>query len=294
MQAATSGSPLWQMVFLSFASVLILFEIVRGWRLGLARQVMRVLAVVTAYGCAIFGGKFMLGMLRPFVKAPDIIISVLAGAILALIVYGAITTIGAILFKRTNQQPAGPVRFLYGICGAVTGIFFGLFTVWLIVIGIRSLGALAQANLQSQAHSKSSPATTTKQVAPQPASPPVVETIAKLKESIELGPVGEIVRQTDVVPNSTYETLGRVGNVFSNPQSAQRFLTYPGAEKLTENPKIIALRDDPEILRMIQNGQFLDLLQDSRIIDAANDPALIRQLKGFDLKRALEYSQQKQ
>ena len=120
-----------------------------------------------------------------------------------------------------------------------------------------------------------------------------METIAKLKQSIELGPVGELVRQTDVVPTSTYETLGKVGNVVSNPQSAERFLNYPGAKELTENPKIVALREDPEIVRMIQEGRLLDLLQNSRIIDAVNDPALANQLKSFQFQRALDYATKK-
>jgi len=38
---AVAGSPLWQAIFISFAIVFILFEIVRGWRLGLIRQVVR-------------------------------------------------------------------------------------------------------------------------------------------------------------------------------------------------------------------------------------------------------------
>jgi uncharacterized membrane protein required for colicin V production len=291
---SVSGSPFWQIVFLSFACVLILFEVVRGWRLGLMRQMMRIVAIVAAYLCAIFGGKYLLPIVRPFVRVPDIVISALAGAILALLAYSVITTVGAILFKRTGQQPAGAVRLLYGVCGAITGVFFGLFTIWLIVIGIRSLGAVAEANVQAQTVRNSTTAQTTRRIFPQPASPPMVETIAKLKRSIELGPVGELVRQTDVVPSSTYETLGKVGNVVSNPQSAERFLNYPGAKELTENPKIIALRDDPEIVRMIQEGRLLDLLQNSRIIDAVNDPALANQLKTFQFQRALDYATKRQ
>lgn len=290
----TSGSPFWQTMFLSFACVLILFEVVRGWRLGLMRQAMRILAIVAAYLCAIFGGKYFLPIGRPFVKVPDIVISAVAGAILALLAYSVVTTIGAILFKRTGQQPAGPVRLLYGVSGAITGVFFGLFTVWLIVMGIRSLGAVAEANVQAQAARKSATSQTTRQPSAQPASPPLVETIAKLKQSIELGPVGELVRQTDVVPTSTYETLGKVGNVVSNPQSAERFLNYPGAKELTENPKIVALREDPEIVRMIQEGRLLDLLQNSRIIDAVNDPTLANQLKSFQFQRALDYATKRQ
>lgn len=286
----TSGSPLWQAVFLSFACVLILFEVVRGWRLGLMRQLVRAVAIAAAYLCAVFGGKLLAPALRPFLKMPDIVISIGAGAVLALIVYFVVTTVGAILFKRTGQQSPGAVRYLYGICGAVAGIFFGLFTVWLVVIGIRSLGAVAEASVQARAANRAPLSRTTRSFSPRPAEPPIVETIAKLKHSIELGPIGEVVRGADVVPTSTYETLGKVGNVFSNPQSAERFLSFPGAKELTENPKIVALRDDPEIIRMIQDGRLADLLQDSRIIEAVNDPALANQLKTFQFQRALDYA----
>ena len=152
---AVSGSPLWQTIFLSFAFVLILFEMVRGWRLGVMRQFMRAAAIVAAYFAAIFRRPILLPMLRPFVKLPDIVLSLVAGAILAFIFYFIISTIGAILFKRTWQQSVGAVRLLYGISGAVAGIFFGLFTVWLVVIAIRSLGAVADAQVKVQAAGQS-------------------------------------------------------------------------------------------------------------------------------------------
>ena len=289
----TSGSPLWQTIFLSFACVLILFEIVRGWRLGLMRQMVRALAIVAAYLSAIFGGRILLPVLRPFLKVPDIVISMVAGAILAFVVYFAISTIGSILFKRTGQQSAGTVRLLYGISGAVAGIFFGLFTVWLVVIAIRSLGAVADAQIKVQTATKNNSGS---QIAhrfansPHPNEPPLLDSLAKLKNSIELGPLGEVVKRADVVPDSTYATLGKVGEVVSSPQNAERFLSYPGAKELTENPKIIALRDDPEIMRMIQEGRILDLLQNPRILDAMNDQNLVNSLKAFQLQRALDYA----
>ena len=51
---SVAGSPLWQMVFISFGVILILFEVVRGWRLGLMRQITRLIALGTAYGAAFF------------------------------------------------------------------------------------------------------------------------------------------------------------------------------------------------------------------------------------------------
>ncbi len=278
------------------AALLVLFEIVRGWRLGLMRQLVRIGAVIAAYGAAWFGGKLLLPMVRSFLKMPDFIIAIVTGAILALLVYIVITTFGTILFKRTAQQDSGTVKLLYGLSGAAIGFLFGAFLVWLVVVGIRSLGAVAEVQLQSSV--KNSPAkkllaplATPRRVsiAEKPDSSLMVA-LARLKKSVELGSVGQFVKTADVVPSSVYQTLGKVGTIASNPESAERFLSYPGARELSDNPKILALRADPEIIDMIEHGRFLELLQDQRLIDAANDPALAAQVKSFQFQKALDYA----
>jgi hypothetical protein len=231
---------------------------------------------------------------------PDIVISVVVGAVIALLVYSAIVTIGSILFRKTGQQSSGIVRLLYGLSGALVGLFFGLLTVWLSVVAVRSLGAIANAQLHAQTAPESA---RQQQIAPrriysdrrlpanaEPRSQPLVALLAKLKNSIELGTIGNAVKTTDVVPPGTYETLGKLGQVLSNRESAERFLYYPGAKELTENPKIVALRNDPEIIQMIEEQRFLDLLQDKRLIDAVNDPALAAQVRSFDFQKALDYA----
>src|ERR1700750_3262645 len=109
----TDGSTLWQTIFVSFAAVVLLLEIVRGWRLGLPRQLMRGVAVIAAYVAGYFGGNLMLPLLGPVLNCPDFILSMVGGTILALVVYGVIATLGSILFKRTAQHPSGSVRLLY-------------------------------------------------------------------------------------------------------------------------------------------------------------------------------------
>lgn len=286
----TAGSSLWQTVFVSFALVLILFEVVRGWRLGVVRQFVRLFALVAAYAVALFGGRMLLPLLRPFLRAPDLFISIFAGAILALLVYAVINALGAVLFKRTGQQGAGIVRLLYGICGAALGIFFGLFSVWLVVVAIRSVGAIANAEVHTPTAAQPQPALLTARPRSTPSVPPMIASLAKLKNSIELGSLGETVKTVDVVPAQTYQTLGKVGTVVSNPQSAARFLSYPGAKELTENPKIVALRDDREIIDLIQQHRFLDLLQNPKLIEAMNDPILTAQVRSFDFQKALDYA----
>jgi hypothetical protein len=215
-------------------------------------------------------------------------------------VYGIIASLGTILFKRTAQQGLGVVRLVYGLSGAVFGICFGVFFVWLVLIGVRSVGSIADAQLHARQKPETSrnPRPLSAQ-SPQPERLPsvvnfdvdsVTTVLARLKNSVEMGTLGDVVKKTDVMPAGVYQTLSEAGTVLSNPETAQRFLNFPGVRELSENPKIVALRNDPEIAEMIAQGRLFELLRDPRVVNAINDPALAAQVKRFDLKQALEYA----
>ena len=299
----TAGSSLWQTVFLSCAAVLLLFEFVRGWRLGIVRQLMRGVAVIAAYAAAWFGGDLLLPLLRPILKWPDVILSMVGGALLAIVVYGIVASLGSILFKRTAQQSSGTVRLVYGLSGALAGLCFGLFFIWLILVGIRTIGSVAEAQVLARPKVETLPTTVSRPVrsSRREDAPPLerldadsISTfIARLKNSVELGSVGEIIKKSDVTPASVYQTLHDVGTICANPESAQRFLSFPGAVELSQHPKIVALRNDSEISELIQQGRLLELLQHPRVLEAANDPTLVERVKQFDLKKALEFAAKK-
>ena len=117
-------------MFVSFALLLILLEVLRGWRLGVARQLARLAALIAAYFAAFFGGKFALPIVRPFFKMPDALLSILAGAVLALMIYAIIHGLGAIWFKRTRQHDSFLVNhgtqqmrsFLLSVMSATDGL----------------------------------------------------------------------------------------------------------------------------------------------------------------------------
>src|SRR5438477_12277686 len=190
------------------------------------------------------------------------------------------------------------VRLLYGSAGALLGVFFGAFLVWLIVVGVRSIGAVADAQVREQQANDASVVhavdvrrrflgETNEDQAP------LTTSLARLKNSVEMGVIGDALKKTDVVPQRTYDLIGKVGQVAANPQNAERFFSYPGARELSEHPKIVALRNDQEIAQMLAQGRLLELIQDHRIIDAANDAELYARLKKFDLNAALNYATQK-
>ena len=303
-QSETAGSAIWQIVFLSFAVVLLLFEVVRGWRLGILRQLMRGAAVIAAYAAGYFGGDLMLPLLRPILKWPDFLTSMLAGALLAVVVYGLIAGLGSILFKRTAQQSSGIVRLVFGLSGALAGFCFGLFFIWMILVGIRSIGCVAEAQVAARPRAGPEPNSARRSLRPsrQEDLPPTLAQIdadsvtafmARLKNSVELGAVGDAVKKADVTPESVYQTLHDVGTICANPESAQRFLSFPGAVELSQHPKIVALRNDPEIAVLISEGRILELLHHPRILAAANDPTLVERVKQFDLRKALEFAAEK-
>jgi membrane protein required for colicin V production len=298
-----AGSPLWQTVFISFAVILILLEIIRGWRLGILRQLVRVAAIVAAYATAFFCGDQVVPLLRPIISVPDFVLSAVAGAILALLVYALIAGLGSVLFKRTAQQSSGSVRLLYGLSGAFVGLLFGAFFIWLLLIGIRSIGSIAEAQVQAKSVTNADdlyekPA---RRYLPGhgPSPRPTLDAdslaplLARLKNSVELGTTGGLIKKADVMPDGVYQTLTDASVVLANPETAQRLLSHPATAELSQHPKIVALRDDPELIAIIREGRMFELLSHPKVVEAANDPDLAERVKRFDLKKALEDAKKK-
>lgn len=292
-----AGSSLWQTVFISFAVILILLEIIRGWRLGILRQLVRVAAIVAAYATAFFCGDQLVPLLRPIVSVPDFVLSAVAGAILAILVYALIAGLGSVLFKRTAQQSSGSVRLLYGLSGAFVGLLFGAFFIWLLLIGIRSIGSIAEAQVKAKSvtNADAGPNPTRRYLPGHGPSPrPTLDAdslaplLARLKNSVELGTTGGLIKKADVMPDGVYQTLTDASVVLANPETAQRLLSHPATAELSEHPKIVALRDDPELIAIVREGRMFELLSHPKVVEAANDPDLAARVKRFDLKKALD------
>src|SRR5205807_10271653 len=102
-QSAGVAAPGWQFVFISLAVVIILLEIIHGWRLGLVRQLVRVIAIVVAYSCAVFAAGATVPFMHWVFKLADPILAVLGGAILAAIPFSAVNLPGAFLLRTSMQ-----------------------------------------------------------------------------------------------------------------------------------------------------------------------------------------------
>jgi len=294
-QPAAIPRSTWQIVFVSLAAVILLLEIIHGWRLGLLRQLVRVIAIIVAYSCGFFAANATVPPLRANLRLPDPVLAAIGGTILAFILFAVINGIGAFLFKKTAQQASAATRLVWGVSGALLGVMLGLFTLWLIFAGIRLVGSVAQAQLHAPNPPLASPHSSG-MAAPAPSvSPcnPLMSMLADMKNSLEAGHVGDAMRTVDPVPPAVYRDLEKAGAVAANPERAERFLSFPGAREITEHPKVVALRNDRQVMELIGRGQVFELIKNQRMIDALNDPSLQTRIKNFDVERALDYALQK-
>jgi len=270
-----------QLLFLSGSGLLVLVQSIRGWRLGVVRQLVNLFALVAAYATAMAAGRLAVPVFHRL-GYPDLLVSVIAGAFVGAVVYMAVAAAGAVVSRRTNHQSLGLLRLGYGAGGSVLGFVGALVTVWLSVLAIHFLGTVAQAevNMAKTPEARRNGLT---------ASPMAVE-LAQFKHSLDTGPTGEILNGADPVPQRFYLILEKMTRVVSSVDSMRRFVSFPGTRVLSENPKIVALQKDPEIARQVVRGNFVGLLGNPKILAAVNDPNLEALVKSFELEKALDYA----
>jgi hypothetical protein len=151
--------------------------------------------------------------------------------------------------------------------GAFFGILTGLFILWGTVSIIRSAGAIAQTAAQSSATSRS---------------------LIAIKESLEKGPLGSVVKSIDILPTETYDRMARLGELSKDSDAMMRFLDDPGVQKLLAHPRVQALMDDRELIQAAETKNFLVILQNRSVMNAITDPSVQKLVTELDLEKALD------
>lgn len=252
------------------AGLYLLFEIWRGWRRGVMRHGMSVLALVVAGGVGwIFA--WMTGFASDrLIPLPYPGGRLIFGLVAALAFYFAAVALSSLLFKKTAQQPAGIVRLFYGAGGGLFGLVFGLLMLWGGISIFRTLGAVAEARR---------------------AAPGDAELVA-IKESLEEGATGGLVDKVDIVPPNIYGLITKLMRVTQSPQAAARFFAYPSTQRLLTQPKIMELFGDPGIANAASAGNYFSLLTSPKLAEIASDPSVQDSFRNFELEKALDYALQ--
>jgi hypothetical protein len=197
------------------------------------------------------------------------------GLAVTLIVLAICLFLSAILFKRTYQQPPGFVRTMFGLGGAFFGLLTGVFILWGTVSLVRAAGALAQSSMAGQ-KPKDAPA--------------LAQGLATLKESLEMGSIGALVKSVDILPNEAYDHIVRLSKLTADPDAMVRFLDYPGVMKIVAHPRIQAILQDRDLVAASEKQDYAAILRNPALMKAVSDPSLQKLVMGLDLQKALDYA----
>ncbi|MHA3775278.1 CvpA family protein [Verrucomicrobiota bacterium sgz303538] len=284
---AESTSDPWQLIFFGGAALLVALQALRGWHLGVVRQIVQLLAIAGSYASAWIASPHLVPVLQPL-GYPNFILRAAGGACVGLFVYLVVSVLGAILFKKTSDQNVGVVRMGYGLAGAGVGMLFGFVVVWAVSVGIRFLGTLAEAEIQSSRNRASN--SEARASAAKGDTRGWVRGLAGMKHSLEQGPAGGVVQQLDPIPGTLYTAMQKIALMIANEQSVSRFMSYPGVKPLAEHPKIRALQSDPQVAREATAQDFMALLKNPKIVAAANDPDVLSLIQKVEFEKALDYA----
>jgi hypothetical protein len=274
------GSPEWQRYIFIAASLFLIWEIWRGWRLGAVRSLLRLTALFCAWAVGSGAAGVTGTILAFFSKTPPLLAPAIAGLMVALIIYGLISLLAGLLFKTTENH-SGVIRWGFGVGGALCGVIYGLLLLWGGITLIRSLGALGELRMIQAQHEGRSIATEKQALF-----------LARLRASLELGVTGRRLKEADPLPSSFYDCIVKASMVAGDQQALGRFLQDPATLKLLGNASLSALLQDPEVERASRTRNFLPLIRNRHVLAALEDPQLLGQLRDFNLSAVLDHALQ--
>ena len=256
-----------------------------GWRQGVLRQLMTLAAIACAYAAAYFGAASAAPVFA-FLKYPPQVTTLIGGTAVGCATFLGLHGLRRWLFKRTAQQKNPTIRLSYGILGAILGVVFGSL-VFLLTTGlVRAVSTVAKSRLGDiEKENHAAPILL-------PEDPgPLVRNFAKLGTALDEGKSGAFLQRYDAVPAThVFATLAKLGIMISRPEAVDRFLAYPGVEKLASHPKLVAVKNDPEIADLLISHSFVRLLRHEKVLALATDSEFSALMKQMEFEKALDFA----
>jgi hypothetical protein len=272
-------SPVWQTAFLFGALVFLVWQTLWGWRVGLFRGGINLAAILVSTVLGRLAAELAASPFGGLHTLSGLIAGLVVGGGLGIFAFLAIWFFGVVVFKRTEHHAFGPLRILWGAGGALFGFLIGLAIVSGSISVVRSLGALAELQVETASPDQ-----------PRPMRERVAVALVTLKQSLELGSIGHLLESIDILPSNFYELILQVGKLAGDQEKMARFLDYPPIQEVLKNPRIAELMSDPDFIRAARDKNFFMILNNKAVAAAIRDPLLAQQLQKVDLHAALKFA----
>ncbi len=277
--------------YLGGSSVVAGFLAWNGWRQGVARQGMTLLAVAGAYTAGFFGRKSAMVAFE-FLGYPELLTEVIGGVAAGLLTYVAINAVSRMLFRKKNKDIVErSSRMRSGTMGALLGFAFAFVLFVVSYYAIRMMGTIASSKMHVIHAEEEAAKQFPNAVHPPVEEPPaLIRGLAKLNEALNEGRTGEVFHKVDRVPPNVYAILFKLGIMVSREESVDRFLSYPGVATLARHPKLVGLKSDPTVAALLESKSYLKMLRNEKVVALANDTAFAEEIKAMDFEKAIDHA----
>lgn len=249
-----------------------------GWHRGVVRQAVAIGALCVAFYGAFHAGP-MLAPLVPPIGFPVFVRPAVAGILAGAGIWIIIMVTSTILFKKTEEQSFGLIRWVYGAFGALFGLLFGVLVLGVIAWGIRLSGSFQEGVVRSL---KTAPHKL------RPELPESTQTLIDLKQFLDRTRASALLEKLDPLSPRFYSELEKAGQLLSSPEAIERLWNSPDMETITRHPKVIAVRNDAQIQGLLRSGNIMAALRHPRVQAACSDTSILTALGTVDLKKQVD------
>lgn len=290
-----SASPAdWAWVFGILVAGILLYQLLRGWRSGLFRQLASgAVLLITVLG-AWQSAPLLGNMLASELHYPRLLLNVLAGASVGLCIFIFGHLIADTWIPQTRDFKSLQARRTVGLSGMAVGGVIGSFYIVGLLALINIAGAFSEIWIRAHEPKSTLMRYTYAQNGTLPKTPPEPEqknlASALVKLRNHLGDYGlrPLMETADPMPDALYRTLHKMNRVAQNDVALEVFSNHPLSQKLLHEPSFQALRSDPEVTRLAQARDLHALMQHPKVIVALNDPHLLNMAMQYDIEQALD------
>lgn len=164
------------------------------------------------------------------------------------------------------------------LVGAVISLAPTAFLVWFIATVLRLSGSMAEMNhLDKAVHAENGT----------PAAE--VGLVTRLRQEIEQGWFGELLKKTDPFTTEAGHQLASLLVLYNDPDAWERLkASYPEIAKLLDNENVQRVLNDKQVRNSVAFSDHASLLLEPDVREAAKDPEVARQLTFLNIQETAE------
>jgi hypothetical protein len=273
----------WTAVLIVGALSIAVYHFWDGWRAGLSRKLVSVVALVLAGAVGYFGRGLWGKLLEGPTALPIPLGGVIGGVMVGAIVFVVVAIAGHLLTRPTRKQGGVTRRLGWGIGGGLVGL--AVAALWIVGLAaiLRFGGTVGKAFELAREVAR--------EEGREPGELPTVAAEAiRAREALEALPGASVLATLDPVPEELHRIVEKAVRVFRDDEAAYWFVENEASRDILNHPLVLKVANDPKLRELASEGEFALLVRHPDVKALLEDEALFESMRDYDLEAALDYA----